>query len=274
VNGPFEWLLAECVRDFGISSTCIPSAVRRQHPELEAAGERLSLQMTLTSAGDEQLIVVPTEADEASVLGNVAFALRSFELAPYLILVSGPAHPEQAPAAAEALISASPAWLLRDDLAGSGAVLLAPVERLLSLAGAPGEWRAGPKRDEQPNTEDGALEVLWQAIERDRDHLEVVSSRLREVARELEDTRRIRDRLAGELARMREGERNELDRVRMAMLDQRVWVAEQARRIAASTSWRVGHRLVRVARALAFRRDRGTDLPAMIAKRMDREELP
>jgi hypothetical protein len=155
-------------------------------------------------------------------------------------------------------------------------VLLVPVERLLSVAGAPGEWRAGPPRDREPEprTEEEALEVLWQAVDRDRARLEAVARQLQRGARELDHARRNRERLAAELARIREGEHHELDRMRLAMLDERAWVAEQTRRIAASSSWRVGHRLVRIARALTLRRDRGTNLPAMIAARMEREELP
>ena len=68
---------------------------------------------------------------------------------------------------------------------------------------------------------------------------------------------------------MREAERHELDRMRLALLEQRAWVADQARRLGASRSWRMGHRMVRVGRLLVLKRDRGTDLPAMIARRME-----
>jgi hypothetical protein len=44
---------------------------------------------------------------------------------------------------------------------------------------------------------------------------------------------------------------------------------EQAMRIATSTSWRMGHKLARVARLMVFKRDRGTNLPEQIAKHLD-----
>jgi hypothetical protein len=57
--------------------------------------------------------------------------------------------------------------------------------------------------------------------------------------------------------------------MRLTLLEQRAWVADQARRLGASRSWRVGHRIVRLGRLLVLRRDRGTDLPEMIARRME-----
>ncbi len=53
------------------------------------------------------------------------------------------------------------------------------------------------------------------------------------------------------------------------LLAERAWVSDQARAVAASQSWRVGHRLVRAARALAGRSDRGADGLTVIVRRME-----
>jgi hypothetical protein len=76
----------------------------------------------------------------------------------------------------------------------------------------------------------------------------------------------------GEIARLRADERREVQRLQLLALEERAWVAEQATRIAASRSWRIGHGLTRVARRLTFRSDRGTNLPAMIARRMEQAD--
>lgn len=49
----------------------------------------------------------------------------------------------------------------------------------------------------------------------------------------------------------------------------RAWVVAQVRSVAASQSWRVGHRLVRAARAVALRHDRGADGLTVIIRRME-----
>lgn len=77
--------------------------------------------------------------------------------------------------------------------------------------------------------------------------------------------------LEGELARTRvveRAQRLEIDRLRAELVAQREWVATEAERARGSTSWRVGHRLVRTARLLTFRRDHGTDALGRIAERM------
>jgi septal ring factor EnvC (AmiA/AmiB activator) len=53
------------------------------------------------------------------------------------------------------------------------------------------------------------------------------------------------------------------------LLAERAWVAEQARSVAASQSWRLGHRLVRMMRAVARRSDRGADGLTVIVRRME-----
>jgi chromosome segregation ATPase len=49
----------------------------------------------------------------------------------------------------------------------------------------------------------------------------------------------------------------------------REWVVGQVRSVEASQSWRVGHRLVRAVRAVAFRHDRGADGLTVIIRRME-----
>jgi hypothetical protein len=53
------------------------------------------------------------------------------------------------------------------------------------------------------------------------------------------------------------------------LLAERAWVSEQARAVAASQSWRLGHGLVRTARAVVRRRDRGADGLTVIRRRME-----
>lgn len=65
-----------------------------------------------------------------------------------------------------------------------------------------------------------------------------------------------------------DSQRNEADRLRATLLEERAWVAAEAERVRASQSWRVGHRLVRTARLLTFRRDHGTDALGRLVERM------
>jgi chromosome segregation ATPase len=53
------------------------------------------------------------------------------------------------------------------------------------------------------------------------------------------------------------------------LLAERAWASDQARAVAASQSWRVGHGLVRVARALGLRGDQGADALTVIIRRME-----
>jgi hypothetical protein len=81
---------------------------------------------------------------------------------------------------------------------------------------------------------------------------------------------------AGELARaltaraaLVDTQRHEVDRLRAQLFEQRAWVAAEAERVRASQSWRLGHRLVRIARLFTLRRDRGTDGLQKIIERMN-----
>lgn len=73
---------------------------------------------------------------------------------------------------------------------------------------------------------------------------------------------------------LRSADSREVDRLRILILEERAWVAEQANRIGQSLSWRLGHRLVKLGRAFLFRRDRGTDVTQVIRERMENSELP
>jgi hypothetical protein len=59
---------------------------------------------------------------------------------------------------------------------------------------------------------------------------------------------------------------------RRELAEERAWVAEQARRVAASQAWRIGHLAVRQGRRLTLRRDRGTDALSAIVQRMTADD--
>lgn len=58
---------------------------------------------------------------------------------------------------------------------------------------------------------------------------------------------------------------------RSALSEEREWVAAQARLIARSQAWRVGHRIARTAWLLRFRRQRGDDALQRMIARMERD---
>jgi hypothetical protein len=275
---PASRLLAELAGSITLSSVCVPAAVRREDPRLVGAVEGLGLAATSAPHGDEDVLCEMAAEPEA-----LARAVRAFTRAPFLLLVApeakvamagagtgataGATAGAGAGAVADVLLAGSGEWLALETPV-SGAELLAPVDRALAAAALPGEWRAAPSAAEL-GSEDDTLSALWVAAERDREALAAIAGRFELGAQRLDEARRARERMSAEVARLREAERHELDRMRLAMLEQRAWVADQAMRVAASQSWRVGHRLVRIARRLAFKRDRGTDLPSMIAQRME-----
>lgn len=189
---------------------------------------------------------------------------------PFLVLVAGPDTEVDLPATVDAALAGSGQWLARADLAAVDRyAVLAPAARLLAAEAIPGQWRAAAESERPPAPDPDPVPELWQAAERDLAALSAIGDRLDSSAQRLDDARRARERMSAEVARMREAERHELDRVRLALLEQRAWVADQARRLGASHSWRVGHRMVRLGRLLMLKRDRGTDLPAVIARRME-----
>jgi chromosome segregation ATPase len=56
---------------------------------------------------------------------------------------------------------------------------------------------------------------------------------------------------------------------RRELTEERTWVAKQARLLAGSQAWRLGHGMARTARLLTFRRHRGTDSVQRIIARME-----
>lgn len=252
-----ERLLRELAEAVAPRSACIPGPVAGACPELAGVARELGLEVTSAPAGGEDILCLLAGVDAPEPHP----AVERFAAAPYLLLC-GPG------AGAGAERFQTDGWLARRGGADADAVLLAPAARVLDAPGLPGEWHAGRAPAQALATEREALEALWLAVERDREALVTLTERTEDDARRLDEARQARERLSAEVARLRAAERHELDRMRLALVEQRAWVADQAGRVAASTSWRLGHRLVRIGRALAFKRDRGTDLPKRIAERM------
>jgi hypothetical protein len=278
-------LLRELASAVELSSVTVPPAVGRRYPEIEPLARELGLGVAVRPEGREGLICLiadQTHGDADSIsdqthgdADSIAATLARFEPPPFVLLL--PADPTGGSGAehalAEALLARSGAWLVREQPAEQSGALLAPTARLRGAATLPGEWRAAPACGSAMSSDRETLSALWGAAERDRQTLDEIDSRIRSSATKLDEARRARERLSAEIARLRESERYELDRVRLAVLEERAWVAEQATRLASSSSWRIGHRLVRLGRLLRFKRDRGTNLPEMIAKRMEDAEI-
>ena len=261
-------LLSELADVVQLSSVCIPAAARRLDPQLERSADDLRLTVTARPAGDEDLLCVAAAAQPSETLAELETTLQRFEQDPFLLMISTASPAGSASATAAAMLRPPSRWLARVDGPADEAVLIAPQERLLSAPELPGEWNAAPLLSEQLASAADALQALWQSVERDRRSLAGVIDRLEAHARQLDEARGARDRLSAEVERLRAAERREADRLRLEALEDRVWVAEQVTRLADSTSWRLGHRLVRMARRLALRGDRGTNLPARIIERM------
>ena len=253
-------LLAQLAGAVGARSICIPAVVRSEWAALPGVAEGVGLELTLAPRGDEQILCELASRD-------VHLLLDDFRRAPFVLLIAG-GSAESARPAAEALLAGANQWLALED-PPPGAELLAPAERALAAASLPGEWRAAPSTAAPLTSDEEVLEALWVAAERDRMALAAVNDRLVLSGRRLAEAQLARERGSAEIARQREAERHELDRARLALLEQRAWVADQANRLAASQSWRVGHRLVRIGRRLTLRGDRGTDLPSAIVRRME-----
>ena len=69
-------------------------------------------------------------------------------------------------------------------------------------------------------------------------------------------------------------QRNEADRLRAELVEERAWVAAEAERVRASQAWRLGHRVVRTVRVLTGRRDIGTDALGRLIERMNTPRDP
>jgi hypothetical protein len=240
--------------------------VRLLDPALERRTLELGLMATRDPTGDEDVLCLVIGAHSGEAVNELEGALQRFEQEPFALLILHPSASGSAISRASGLLSSR--WLIRVDGSSEDVVLLAPHERLLNARVLPGQWQAAPLASDGPASDQDALALLWSAVERDRQSLTSLVERLGAGARDLEETRGARERLSGEVARLRAAERREADRVRLEALEDRIWVAEQVRRLAESMSWRIGHRLVRTVRRLTFRRDRGTNLPARIIDRM------
>jgi hypothetical protein len=262
-----ERVIAELLYDAPLKSVWLPDAVRRTQPTLEPTLHDLGVQSTLNPVGDEELICV--HIGERSSAAAIALATGRVTPAPFVLLCGDPPGPG---AAAAAFLATTAGWLVRTG--DAQVALLAPLDRLLATASLAGEWRAGPATATVEAGEPETLAALWSAAERDRSSVASIEGQATDAARKIKEARQDRDRTSAELTRLRDAERRELDRIRLEMLEEKAWVATQARRIAGSSSWRTGHWLVRFGRALTLRRDRGTNLPEMIAARMEAEELP
>lgn len=145
-----------------------------------------------------------------------------------LVIVLDPQR--HARAGVERWASHNDGWLLLDE-PPIGTEVLVPAATLVHHASLAGTWRGGgsPPRRETPAPREPTLARL--RLERD-------------------------------------AQRRELDRMRAEREAERAWVAAEAERIRASSSWRLGHRLVRAGRLLSFRRDKGTDALGRMIERM------
>jgi hypothetical protein len=271
-----EELLSQLAQTVSVPTACVPAAVRAERPRLDAVARRLSIETSDRPLGHEDLICLLAHRDPGRTLETVDAVIAAFRSAPYVLLIAGTHdHPDAAVLAARGLLATHHGWAMRDARCSAGPALLAPAWRLLEADELAGYWYGHPadgpaEPSEELGEGDELLAALWGAAEQDRQAIAAIAQQL---------AARIRgDRSIGALARSGLSElplgapRSELDRIRLERLEERAWVAEQARRVAESSSWRVGHRLVRLARSLAFKRDRGTNLPLQIAERMEETE--
>jgi hypothetical protein len=123
-------------------------------------------------------------------------------------------------------------WLMLDE-PPAGTAVLAPIDTLVRRPALRGNWRGGRSSPADSESQSEEIHAL--------------------------------------VARMRietEAQRIEIDRLRAQLLAERAWVAAEAERVRGSSSWRLGHRLVRIARLLTLRRDRGTDGLTRMVERM------
>lgn len=285
-----EWLLEALAGTVKLNSIVIPATVRPHHPTLEAAAEELGIVPVQEASGGEDVLCAPALIEPGATLEGIRTAVERFHRRPFVLLATVPAGPAPlgvapAAAAAEALLARVSDWLVRADHDHRGAELLAPLERVLCVEELSGRWQASPARGAGVGSERGTLAALWLTAARDRASFEAISAAVTPDESRPDELRRRRDRLGPKLGRSREAERNaalraretdhhELERLRTALFEERAWVSGQARRLADSTSWRLGHRLVRLGRLMMFKRDQGTNLPELIARRVEDRDLP
>jgi len=155
-----------------------------------------------------------------------------------LVIVVGASG--DAAAHAEEWVASRDGWLLLE-APPNGLSVLASVGTVVREQRLPGRWRGGLRAAH------GTLPVSPPAP----------------VAQTTELTRAYSARAA-----LVDTQRLEADRLRAELLAQRAWVLAEVTRVRESLSWRLGHRLVRIARWLTFRPGRGTDALGAIIQRM------
>jgi hypothetical protein len=277
-----EELLSQLVQTVPVPAACIPLAVRSERPRLDAVARRHSIETSDRPLGHEDLVCLIADPDAVRTLEQVDDLLAAFRAAPYVLLVTSSSdRPDTAVVAGRELLASHHGWVMRDVRCAAGPALLAPAWRLLEAGDLAGHWYGRPAapldepgEEPDPGEHDELLAALWAGAERDRHAIAAIAQQ--QGARPGGEP----GSASGVITRYGlsglplGAPRSELDRLRLERLEERAWVAEQARRIAASSSWRVGHRFVRMARWLTFRRDRGTNLPLQIAERMEESEAP
>ncbi len=198
-------------------------------------------------AGDPRpdAVVIGATGDVAGTHAALDAGARLGE--PALIVVVAP-HPQDRGDVAR-WAGRNAGWLVLVD-PPDGYAILAPVATLVNAAELPGSWSGGgepfgapvpaPETPRRAERQDPAAD----SVERD-----------------------LRAQLARQVTAT-ETQRLEVDRLRARWLEEREWVASEADRARASASRRAGDRMVRGARLLAFRHDRGTDALSRLADRM------
>jgi hypothetical protein len=266
-----EELLSQLALDVPVPAACIPAAVRVERPRLDAVARRLSIETSDQPLGHEDLVCLLADTDAAEVVAQVDRLVAALRNAPFVLLIAvSPDAPDAAIAAGREVLATRHGWVMRDANVAAGPALLAPAWRFLDAPGLAGHWygRSGEPAAELGDQDD-LLTALWTAAERDRQALAAIAHRLASPPGGDPGTGPPPMADLGFSGLPLGGPRSELDRLRLERLEERAWVAQQARRIAASTSWRLGHRVIRVVRSLTFRRDRGTNLPVDMAERME-----
>jgi hypothetical protein len=263
-----EQLVAELAAGVGLQGAWIGPEARRAAPGLVDAA-RAATHVSREPSGREDLACVVAGATSA------AAALRSGGPAPFLILLEPPGRDGDAARIAAELCETVPGLCVRDDLTGPGPRLLAPLARLLAAPALPGSWRgAATAQDGPARPEPDEPAQLWRLVVEDRRTLDALLRERAAEAAELAQARRALQRATAEGARRQAVHQHEIAQLEQRLAQERAWVAEQARRIAGSTAWRIGHRTTRLAWRLSGRTVRGTDLPAAIARRMERADPP
>jgi hypothetical protein len=266
-----EELLSQLALAVPVPAACIPAAVRVARPRLDAVARRLSIETSEQPLGHEDLVCLLADTDATHVLEQVDRLVAALRNAPFVLLVAAsPDVPDAAIVAGRELLTTRHGWVMRDANVVAGPALLAPEWRFLDAPGLAGQWygRAGEPAVEL-GEQDDLLAALWSAAERDRQAVAAIARQLVSAPGADAGAGTLPMPDLGLSGLPLGGPRSEIDRLRLERLEERAWVAQQARRIAASTSWRLGHRVIRVVRWLTLRRDRGTNLPVDMAERME-----